>query len=138
MHVADPAVVVAEVVRCVEPGGLLTIFEPDWSSLTVNGSPVPTRWVSLARHPAVGGAVGELLREVGSSVVDRVEERSWWSAADFEQLTDIESSLDRAVANGHASGDEVRQWLEDVRRAAAAGDFTAEIAKVLWVATAPR
>src|SRR5947207_13871627 len=29
MHVADPAAVIAEVVRCVEPGGLLTIFEPD-------------------------------------------------------------------------------------------------------------
>src|SRR5947209_4690278 len=45
MHVADPAAVIAEVVRCVEPGGVLTIFEPDWSTLATNGSAVPVAWL---------------------------------------------------------------------------------------------
>jgi ubiquinone/menaquinone biosynthesis C-methylase UbiE len=35
MHVAEPAVVVAETLRCLEPGGLVTVFEPDWQSLVV-------------------------------------------------------------------------------------------------------
>jgi hypothetical protein len=35
MHVAEAAVVVAEALRCLEPGGLVTVFEPDWQSLVV-------------------------------------------------------------------------------------------------------
>ena len=41
MHVVDPGAVLAEVVRCVVPGGLLTIAEPDWSTLRVNKAHCP-------------------------------------------------------------------------------------------------
>jgi ubiquinone/menaquinone biosynthesis C-methylase UbiE len=137
MHVADPAAVITEVVRCVQPQGLLTVFEPDWSSLVVNGSPVPTGWVTTARQPAIGAQLGELLSAANCSVVDRVEERSWWTFSDFERITNLNVSLDRAVASGHISAAEAQQWLADQRERAAAGDFRAEIAKSLWVATSP-
>jgi SAM-dependent methyltransferase len=135
MHVADPAAVIAEVVRCVQPGGLLTIFEPDWSSLTVNGSPVPAGWLSIASHPAVGSSVGHLLGAAGCSIVDRVEERSWWTFAAFERITNLELSLDRAVTLRMASRSQVEVWLAEQRRRAAVDDFRAEIVKILWVAT---
>lgn len=137
MHVADPAAVIDEVVRCVEPAGLLTAFEPDWSSLRVNGAPIPTRWVSIAKHPAIGGMLGDLLEARSCSIVDRVEERSWWDFAQFERITNIETSLNRAVLNGDVARRDVQQWLGEQRQRAASGDFRAEIAKVLWVATAP-
>lgn len=137
MHVTDPSAVVEEVVRCVQPGGLLTIFEPDWSSLTVNRSSVPTRWVSNARHPSIGADVGDLLDAEGCLLVDRVEERSWWTLDDFERITNIQQTLDRAVARGHASPRETQAWLAEQRRQAAVGAFRAEIAKILWVATTP-
>ena len=137
MHVAEPAVVVAEAARCVQPGCLLTIFEPDWSSLTVNGSPVPVRWVSNARHPSIGAAVGDLLTEAGCELVDRVDERSWWDFDAFERITNLEQSLARAVSTGHASRRKAQDWLAKQRRRAAAGSFRTEIAKVLWVATTP-
>jgi SAM-dependent methyltransferase len=137
MHVPDPAAVVAEVVRCVQPGGLLTVFEPEWSSLTVNGTPVPAGWLTIQRHPAIGSAVGELLTAAGCSLRDRVEERSWWTADEFATITRLDQSLDRVVATGVASRDEVRRWLDEHRRQAAADDFRAEIVKVLWVATTP-
>jgi SAM-dependent methyltransferase len=137
MHVEHPDAVVAEVVRCLRPGGLLTIFEPDWSSLRVCGSPVPTGWLTVARHPSIGAAVGDLLRAAGCDVVDRVEERSWWTFADLVRITDLERSLDRAVANGQASDSITRHWLAEHRRRDAAGEFRAEIAKILWVATTP-
>jgi hypothetical protein len=76
MHVGDPTAVIAEAVRCVRPNGVLTIFEPDWSTLAVNGSPVPTQWISIATHPSVGAVVGELLTAAGCAIRDRVEERS--------------------------------------------------------------
>jgi ubiquinone/menaquinone biosynthesis C-methylase UbiE len=137
MHVADPAAVITEVVRCVQPSGLLTIFEPDWSSLTVSGASVPTEWVSSARHPSIGSSVGELLGAAGCSIRDRVEERSWWTFSDFERITNLRASLNRPVASRHASRSEVQQWLMEQRGRAAVDDFHAEIAKILWVATTP-
>jgi SAM-dependent methyltransferase len=137
MHVNDPAAVIAEVVRCLKPGGLLTVFEPDWSSLTINGSSVPTSWVSAARHPAVGATVGDLLALASCTVLDRVEERSWWTYDEFKHITNLERSLERAVTTGEASSREVEQWLVQQRRRAAAGTFRAEIAKILWVAISP-
>jgi SAM-dependent methyltransferase len=137
MHVVEPAAVVAEVVRCVQPRGLLTVFEPDWSSLVVSGSAVPTNWVSNARHPSIGSLIGDLLSAAGCSVVDRVEERSWWSFRDFVRITRLEQSLERAVVAGVVPRATVQQWLTEQRRLADAGEFRAEIAKLLWVATTP-
>lgn len=137
MHVVDPAAVIAEAVRCVQPRGVLTIFEPDWSTLAVNGSPVPVPWVSSARHPSVGAEVGSLLDVAGCTILDRVEERSWWTFSEFERNTNLHRSLDRAVSTGIASRREVDAWLQAQRERAASDDFRAELVKVLWVATAP-
>ena len=137
MHVRDPAVLICEVVRCLEPRSLLTIFEPDWSSLSVNGSTVSAEWVTAAAHPEVGSAIGQLLASAGCTVLDRVEERSWWTYDDFVRLTNLERSLDRAVANGKASRAEADAWTAELRRREERGEFCAEIAKVLWVATTP-
>ena len=78
MHVASPRDVLAEAVRCVAPGGLVTIFEPDWTSLSVAGVG-RVAWHPPARHPGIGGEVGALLASLGCDVRDRVEERSWWT-----------------------------------------------------------
>jgi SAM-dependent methyltransferase len=131
MHVVEPAAVVAEVVRCVRPGGLLTVFEPDWSTLAVNGTPVPAGWVSIAQHPAIGSAVGGLLTAAGCALRDRVEERSWWTAAELIRITG------RAMTRGAASQGAVVRWLDEQRSRAADHDIRAEIVKVLWVATTP-
>lgn len=132
MHVDDPSAVLAEVVRVVIPGGLVTVFEPDWSSLTVNGRRVPTAWITHARHPSVGSDAGAMMQELGCFLLDRVEERSWWTFPQFEAITR------RAVFRGGA-GDEsaVREWFDEVRVSHARGTFAAEMTKVLWVATTP-
>jgi SAM-dependent methyltransferase len=137
MHVVDPAAVIAEAVRCVRPGGVLTIFEPDWSTLAVNGSLVPVSWITSASHPSVGAEVGGLLGAAGCTILDRVEERSWWTFSEFERNTNLYSSLDRAVSTGIASRREVDLWLQTQRERAAIDDFRAELVKILWVATAP-
>ena len=137
IHVVDPAAVLDEVVRCVQPTGLLTIFEPDWSSLVVNGSPVPAAWVSGVRHPAIGSAVGDLLSAAGCSILDRVEERSSWTLGEFERITNLNRALHRAVSKGHASRRDVDDWLALQQRRADADDFRSEMSKILWVASTP-
>lgn len=52
-------------------------------------------------------------------------------------ITNLEASLDRAVAAGIATRREVDAWLSEQRRCAAVDEFCAEMVKVLWVATAP-
>lgn len=132
MHVRDPMAVLLEVVRCVEPQGVITVFEPDWSSLTVNGWRVPTAWTTLARQPSVGSEVGAMLRELGCHVLDRVEERSWWTFPQFESITN--RALTRAGGTG---GSAVGDWITQVRASAERGEFEAEMVKVAWIATAP-
>ncbi len=97
----------------------------------------PAQWVTAAAHAEVGSAIGQLLASAGCTVLDRVEERSWWTYDDFLRLTNLERSLDRAVANGKASGAEADAWTAELRRREERGEFCAEIAKVLWVATTP-
>ena len=135
MHVADPEGVMGEAVRCVKPGGLITIFEPDWSSLTVNGWRVPTAWSTAVRHPAIGAAVGDVLRSRGCFVLDRVEERSWWT---YEQLDAFTSrAAIRAAASARGDAAAIEAWRDEVRESAARGAFVAELVKVLWVAATP-
>ena len=130
MHVRDPSGVVAEVVRVVAPGGVVTVFEPDWSSLTVNGQRLPAAWTTLARHPSIGADAGRILQTAGCLLLDRVEERSWWTYAQFEAITE------RAILRA-SDGPAAQAWAKGVREAAARGTFEAEICKVLWVATTP-
>lgn len=137
MHVADPAAVVNEVVRCINPGGILTIFEPDWASLTVCGAQVPLEWLSVARHPAIGATVGRLAVLAGCTILDRVEERSWWTFEDFMRITNAERSLEGAVARGLLSRTDSVAWLAGIRRHVEQGTFEAEMTKILWVAQVP-
>lgn len=134
MHVADPRAVLDEAVRCVAPGGLMTIFEPDWSSLTVNEDAIPLRWTTMARHPSIGAEVGSLLESLGCFVRDRVEERSWWTFPQFEAITN--RAISRATDNSGVAA-EVADWAERVRLSAEQGRFKAEMVKLLWVATTP-
>lgn len=134
MHVVDPLAVLAEVVRVVEAEGIVTVFEPDWSSLTVNGWRVPTAWTTIARHPSIGFDVGEMLQKLGCCVRDRVEERSWWTFPQFEAITN--RAITRAAASGGSI--EARRWIDDVDASAERGTFEAEMVKVGWVATTPQ
>jgi SAM-dependent methyltransferase len=138
MHVRAPEAVLAEVFRCVEPDGLVTIFEPDWTSLFLDGASEPwAGWLSAAPHPAIGRELGTLLTDTGFAVVDRVEERSWWSFEHFERITNLDRSVDRAIAAGKLSELNARRWIAEQRARAAAGVFRAEISKMLWVAKKP-
>jgi len=137
MHVGNPQAVIAEAVRCVQPGGIMTIFEPDWSTLHVNGSPVPAWWTNRAKHPSVGGKVGKLLAAAGCTIRDRVEERSWWTFDEFERIISPQQYADRAVEAGVATRSDVEAWLARQHRQAAANNFRAGMAKILWVATTP-
>ena len=138
MHVDDPRVVVAEAVRCVEHGGLVTVFEPDWSSFAVRSDVLPecASWITSARHPDMGARLWTLLEEHGCDVVDRVEELSVWrSLATLELVADFPASVDRAVATGRLGRRDADEWIREQRQRDATGQFYAVISKIQVIAT---
>ena len=78
IHVADPAAVLRDVVRCLQPGALLTVYEPDWSRYRVRDDPHDdsAAWIAPVNHPAVGSEMWSLIETSGCLVLDRVEELS--------------------------------------------------------------
>jgi SAM-dependent methyltransferase len=137
MHVDDPAAVLTEAVRCVAPGGLITVFEPDWSRFEVASDVLPQRagWISGARQPGVGGQLWQLLEQAGCAVLDQVEELSVWrSLATLEDVAAFPDSVDRAVDRGQLSHSEAQRWIAEQRERAAANRFLATIPKILVAA----
>jgi len=137
MHVDDPVAVLAEVVRCLTPGALITVFEPDWSRFEVVSDVLPhaAAWISSARHPGVGGQLWPLLEQAGCEVLDRVEELSVWrSLGTLEAVAGFPDSVARAVERGRLADAQAQDWIDEQRRRDADGQFLARIPKILVVA----
>lgn len=113
MHVADPESVVREAARCLRPGGLLAMFEPDWLSLEVETDDGRARcgWLNGSRHPGVGAHLWDIAETAGLAVVDRVEELSVWR--DLEALNAIVGGARQAVTNAIGAGRVDRRTGED-------------------------
>jgi SAM-dependent methyltransferase len=137
MHVTDPARVLAEVLRCVHGGGLVTVFEPNWTSFRVTSDVLPhdASWITSVRQPDIGGRLWELMEEAGCEILDQVEERSVWRSLETpQQMADLPGAVDRAVAAGRLDGATARRWMLEQRDRHSAGEFHALMPKVLLVA----
>jgi hypothetical protein len=141
MHVKDPTVVIGEAVRCLAPGSLLTMFEPDWSSFRVRGEHGDecVGWITGSRHPGVGGELWGLAEEAGCQVLDRVEELSVWRS--LEVLDRIVGGIELAVVGAAGAGRVNRQtaeaWLHEQRQRDHRGEFLGFMPKILLVARRP-
>jgi SAM-dependent methyltransferase len=138
MHVDDPVVVLAEALRCLQPGGLITVFEPDWSSLRVKSDVLPecAGWISAAKHPDIGAKLWELIDDLGCDVLDRVEELSVWrSLGTLERVAGFPLAVQRAVAAGRIQRADADRWIDEQLRREEAGQFYALMPKIQVVAT---
>ena len=103
IHVDDPASVLREVVRCLRPGALLTVFEPDWSRYRVQDDPHgnSAAWIAPVAQSDVGGALWSLIEDTGCVVLDRVEELSVWrSFATLNVVIDLPAAIARRGGRG--------------------------------------
>ena len=135
-HVASPGGVLDEVVRCLRPGALLTVYEPDWSSFRVRGpaGDEVAEWISNVRHPAVGGALWDLFETAGVDVLDRVEERSVWRSLEtLDRAIGLDLSVERAVRAGRIGRADADRWVSDQRARESGGEFRSTLAKILVV-----
>lgn len=137
MHVTDPSSVLTEAIRCLRPGGLITVFEPDWSAFQVASDVLPSDagWISSAKHHDVGGRLWDLLEKAGCDVLDRVEEQSVWrSLRTLRQVVGFPVAVDKAVAAGRLEGNRAERWIQEQNAREADGIFYAVLPKILVVA----
>jgi SAM-dependent methyltransferase len=137
MHVDDPAAVVAEIVRCLRPGALLTAFEPDWEAFTVRGDhgDEPCGWISNVGHPGVGGRLWELLEGHECQVLDQVEELSVWRRLSvLDRVVGLDASVEAAVGGHRIDRVAAAAWLVEQRDRDERGSFLARMRKVQVVA----
>jgi SAM-dependent methyltransferase len=135
-HVQVPELVVREAVRCVRRGGLLTVFEPDWSSLRVASDAFDTDavWLANVCHPGIGRELRPLLESVGVEIVDEVEERSVWrSFALADRLVNVTAGIKRRIEAGAFTPASAAAWLDEQRSRDRDGAFVATVSKVLVV-----
>ena len=134
-HVDSPASVLDEVIRVVQPGGLIAVLEPDHSAMRVESDLDPdllARCVTV-RHPAMGSQVADLLRQRGCVVDDIVTELSFGYALDGIPVS-AERITELAVAAGSLDPSLRAAWLAEQRARTESGTFRASWPKVLVVA----
>jgi SAM-dependent methyltransferase len=140
-HVADPGGVVDEAVRCTKVGGVITIFEPDWSTFRIPSDVLGDDASILinANHPAIGGRLRQLLEDRGCVLVDLVTEQSFTRQVDdLNQWLPLDRAVERAVAAGRIIPKDGATWLDEQRARDAEGSFVASLTKILAVAVRAR
>jgi SAM-dependent methyltransferase len=137
-HVPEPARVIAEVARCLRPGGIVTVFEPDWTSLRIASDFVDPSmgWLYGVASPDAGVAAASLLEAVGFEVLDLVSERSFvTSLAGYERVLPLAPSTSLAVRDGRIDADTAYRWQREQKQRDRDGRFSAEYTKILTVAS---
>ncbi|HEY1740459.1 MAG TPA: methyltransferase domain-containing protein [Acidimicrobiia bacterium] len=136
-HVVDPGQLLREARRCVRRGGLLTVFEPDWSTMRVQSDRFDTdaSWLANVRQPEIGANLADLVERTDADVLDVVEEHSVWrSLARAEVGINFATALARRVGQGSMSDADATAWFAEQRGRDRDGTFRATITKRLVVA----
>jgi SAM-dependent methyltransferase len=136
-HATDPECVLLEALRCIQPAGLLTVFEPDWTTMRVVSEcfDEDARWLTNVRHPDVGAELPELVERAGADVADIVEEHSVWHSLARAQIgINVEAAVARCVDEGSMRAADASEWLREQRNRDRDGVFRATMTKRLVVA----
>jgi len=126
VHVADPALVVREMIRVVRPGGTVVIAEADYHAYVVDSldptvaTQMMARHARGLRHPDIGRRVRRLCLDAGAAEVRmRPEVRLVYELEFADKVLLLRDYLAAAVAAGEVDAERAAAWwagLEDLQR----------------------
>src|SRR5207253_1254776 len=126
VHVADPALVVREMIRVVRPGGTVVIAEADYHAYVIDSldpavaQQVVARHARGLRHADIGRRVRRLCVEAGAAEVRmRPEVRLVYDLDYADKVLLLRELLAAAVAEGALAADQAAAWwsgLEELQR----------------------
>jgi len=131
-HVPRPEEAVSELMRVLEPGGLLLAYDNDWETFTVGSADretarsLETFWRDSFTNSRIGRELAELLVSTGLSDVEIYP--STCLIKDFDtadKVYNLRETARRAAAEGIVSSDRARLWLEELLDRMVRGSFLA-------------
>ena len=142
-HAKDPAEILRETRRVLRQGARVVIFEPDWSSLVIEGDDVRVAdaitcaVMSGVRHPQIGAELADLVGSAGFGVtVSTTDEGVARSVDGLYRMFNVESMLVRAVWDGLLSQSQADTWFAEMHERSRSGTFRATVARTTVVARA--
>jgi SAM-dependent methyltransferase len=140
-HVADPARVLAELVRVTRRGGRVAVFEPDWDTLVVSGGSQVVSAEDRAliraildfrsdsiRHGWIGRQLAGMAADEGLADVTIAPVAVVVTDLELaDTLLELSAAAEGAVAAGVVHHDPALRWLAGLRSSAADGRFMASL-----------
>jgi ubiquinone/menaquinone biosynthesis C-methylase UbiE len=141
MHVPDPELAIAELLRVTKPGGRICVFDFDWDSHFVD-SPYRDTTRAIVRSFADGIRNGWIARQLPRLLADHGAINITYRAhtvfldRSFYELL-LGGHLRLAQAAGKFTPDELGRWRDHLRNASDKGTFLAGVTAMIVAATRP-
>jgi ubiquinone/menaquinone biosynthesis C-methylase UbiE len=147
--IAEPMAAIAEMARVVRPGGLISLIDTDWSTLTIDvgdddlASRVREAMRTERNRPSnIGSRLHELVETAGLTPLARTAQTHTWTTWDPEASPapdgcfSMESLADDLVDAGQLASSERSTFAQTIRAAAARDQFTMSLTMFAVVAVA--
>ncbi|HEY5952888.1 MAG TPA: methyltransferase domain-containing protein, partial [Terrimicrobiaceae bacterium] len=143
-HLREPQVTISELVRVLQPGGLLLAYDNDWGTFSVTSQDkqvtriLENAWADSFTNCWIGRELRRYFLEAGLSNI--TVHPSVSLIADFEtadKVYNLRQTVRRAVVAGQISESQGLAWLTDLRARTQTGTFAVALTAYTVVGRKP-
>ena len=134
-HIPQPEQAIAELIRVLEPSGLLLAYDNDWETFSITSSnheiarTIERLWCDSFTNSAIGRHLCDYFISAGLSDIGIYPGTS--IITDFEtadKVYNLKETVRKAVENGYISVSQGRIWIEELINETKKGSFMATLA----------